>query len=64
MLSRDEDPFFLFEREKNGEKLTVAINFEQESQITLPEDADVVLHNYPDFAATFRPYEIMVLKHK
>ena len=64
VLSKEEDPFFLFEREKDGEKLTVAINFEQESEIALPEDAEVVLHNYLDSADTFRPYEIKVLKHK
>ena len=32
--------------------------------ISLPEDAEVVLHNYTDTADHFRPYEIMVLKHK
>ena len=64
VLSKEEDPFFLFEREKDGEKLTVAINFERESEIALPENAEVVLHNYLDSADTFRPYEIKVLKHK
>ena len=64
VLSREEDPFFIFEREKDGEKFTVIVNFEQESQIRLPEDADTVLHNYADFADTFHPYETAVLKHK
>ena len=64
VLSRESDPYFLFAREHEGEKLTVAINFEQDTVISLPEDAEVVLHNYTDTADHFRPYEIMVLKHK
>ena len=63
ILSGEDDPHFLFTREFEGEKFTIAINFEEESSISLPENAKVVLHNYADTAALFRPYEIMVLKH-
>ena len=64
VLSKEEDPYFLFEREYQGEKLTVAINFERESSIPLPEDAQVVLRNYSDTAKKFRPYEVIILKHR
>ena len=63
VLSKDEDPFFVFEREYQGEKLTVICNFEQESAISVPENTTEVLHNYFDRAETFRPYEILVVKH-
>lgn len=64
VLSKQEDPFFVFEREYQGEKFTVICNFEQQAAIEIPADTEVVLANYPDRADTFRPYEIMVLKHK
>ena len=63
VLSRAEDPFFVFEREYEGEKYTVICNFEQESTIEVPENTTVVLQNYLDRADTFRPYEILVVKH-
>ena len=63
VLSAKEDKFFVFEREYEGEKFTVICNFEQSADITVPENTTVILHNYPDFADTFRPYEILVLKH-
>ena len=53
----------VYQKALQGEKLTVAINFENESKISLPENTEVVLHNYLDTADAFRPYEIMVLKH-
>ena len=63
VVSRPEDPFFVFEREYEGEKCTVICNFEKESAISVPENAEVVLQNYLDRADVFRPYEILVLKH-
>ena len=63
MLSRPEDTFFKFRRQYNGETFTVICNFEQENTMEVPADAEVVLHNYADIAGTFRPYEVMVLKH-
>lgn len=63
VVSKPEDPFFVFEREYEGEKYTVICNFEQESQISVPENTQVVLQNYLDRAETFRPYEILVVKH-
>ena len=38
-------------------------NFESENTIEVPADATLVLHNYADTADTFRPYEVMILKH-
>ena len=64
VLSGDSDPYFLFRREYQGEKFTVVINFEEESEIPLPRDAEVVLRNYADDADCFRPYEVKILKHK
>ena len=63
VLSNPEDAFFKFRREYNGEAFTVICNFEQENTIEVPADAALVLHNYADFGGTFRPYEVMVLKH-
>ena len=63
VVNKPEDPFFVFEREYEGEKYTVICNFEQESKISVPENTEVVLQNYLDRAETFRPYEILVVKH-
>lgn len=63
VLSRPQDPFFVFEREYQGEKYTVICNFEQQASISVPTDAEIVLQNYPDRKDSFRPYEILVLKH-
>ena len=63
VVNKPEDPFFVFEREYEGEKYTVICNFEQESKIAVPENTEVVLQNYLDRAETFRPYEILVVKH-
>ena len=63
VLSKTEDPFFVFEREYEGEKYTVICNFEQEATIAVPENTTVVLQNYADRTDTFRPYEILVVKH-
>ena len=63
VVNKPEDPFFVFEREYEGEKYTVICNFEQESKIAVPENTEVVLQNYLDRAETFRPYEILGVKH-
>ena len=63
VVSREEDPFFVFEREYEGAKYTVICNFEQVSAIEVPENTTVVLQNYPNRAENFRPYEILVVKH-
>ena len=63
VLSNPEDTFFKFRREYDGKAFTVICNFEAENTIEVPADAALVLHNYADVADTFRPYEIMVLKH-
>ena len=61
--SQPWDTFFKFRREYSGEAFTVICNFEQENTIDIPENATLLLHNYADFNGTFRPYEVMVLKH-
>ena len=63
VVSREEDPFFVFEREYEGAKYTVICNFEQVSAIEVPENTTVVLQNYLDRVEIFRPYEILVVKH-
>ena len=62
VLSKPEDGFFDFRREYKGERLRVICNFEQPSRIPVPEDARVLLRNYPDRQELFRPYEVLVLK--
>jgi len=62
VLSRPEDPFFAFRREYEGASYRVICNFEEAASIDIPENAELLLHNYADRADTFRPYEIMVLK--
>ncbi len=64
VLSEQSDPYFVFEREYEGEKYTVICNFEQESVIETPLDAELLLTNYSDRADAFRPYEIAVFKCK
>lgn len=66
------DDCFVFEREKNGEKIIVAVNFEKENSLKLPfcltgENFELLLCNYDekdDFAPDFAPYEIRVYRKR
>ena len=62
VLSSETDPFFVFRREYRGECYRVICNFEQSAAIQVPENAEVLLHNYADREDRFRPYEVMILK--
>lgn len=66
------DDCFVFEREKNGEKIIVAVNFEKANSLKLPscltgENFELLLCNYDekdDFAPDFAPYEIRVYRKR
>ena len=64
VLSKDEDSYFVFEREYEGEKITVICNFEEENNFEIPQNAEILLSNYKDRASKMRPYEILILKEK
>lgn len=62
VLSKQEDPYFAFEREYVDEKLVIVCNFEQTSVIETPPNAELLLTNYSEHTDFFRPYEIAVFK--
>ncbi len=66
MINHPDDEFFIYERELEGEKYTVICNFENRSEIGIPE-GELILSNYDrkvDDKQTFRPYEIAVYRNK
>ena len=71
------DGCFVYERQLDQDKIIVAVNFENQNTIALPDciketTAEVLLHNYVSttdlkteaFDDVFKPYEIRVYKVK
>jgi len=63
VLSSQDDPFFMFEREYEGDKLTIVCNFEEPSRITVPE-GEVVLANSENQTDAFAPYEVRIVRYQ
>ncbi len=66
VLSKREDNYFIYTQELNGEKFTVACNFNEPSEIIgVSAFGTEILHNYSDRISgntAFRPYETVVFK--
>ena len=66
------DDCFVYERENDGEKIIVAVNFEKANALKLPPDLteknfELLLCNYDqtdDFTPAFAPYEIRVYRNR
>ena len=57
-LTGEAKNYFMYEREHEGKKLLVVCNFEKESVIEIPENAQRILGNYPEHNdSKFAPYE-------
>lgn len=67
VISKPEDPYFVFIRTYEGKKITVCCNFENASTIRILSPKDrIILSNYQDrhdLSALFRPYEAVVLRN-